>query len=79
MHGTQTKNGTNSASFGKSNAGKKHEFREEIEQCYDSNGYLSWSTAKKKYVILGTSSAKGCLVQCPECKFGHIQVVRSPD
>ena len=52
--------------------------RKEVTQYLDSNGYLSYSTKKKKYVILGTNSPKDGLVICPECKIGQLLVIRSP-
>ena len=52
-------------------------FKKEIAQYYDSNGFLSWSSKEKKYIILGTNSPKKGLVQCPECKVGQLMVIRS--
>lgn len=52
-------------------------FKKEISQYYDSKGFLSWSDAKKKYIILGTNEPKNGLVPCPECKIGEIVVIRS--
>ena len=52
-------------------------FKKEILQYFDSNGFLSWSSKEKKYVILGTNSPKKGLVQCPECKVGQLMVIRS--
>jgi hypothetical protein len=49
----------------------------ELIQYYDKNGFLSWSTRKKKYVILGTNSPKNGLVTCPMCKTGQLMVIRS--
>lgn len=51
--------------------------RDEVDQYYDSNGFLSWSPKKKKYIILGTNSPKNGLVLCPKCKTGKLVVVRS--
>ena len=51
--------------------------RNEINQYYDKNGYLSWSERKKKYVILGTNSPHNGLVECPECHMGKLVVIRS--
>lgn len=51
--------------------------RAEILQYYDASGFLSWSAAAKKFVILGTSEPKGGLVPCPECGLGQLMVVRS--
>ncbi len=52
-------------------------FRKEIIQYFDSNGFLSWSSKEKKYIILGTNSPKNGLVQCPQCKLGELMVIRS--
>ena len=49
----------------------------EIKQYYDASGFLSWSAAAKKFVILGTNEPKGGLVACPECGLGQLMVVRS--
>ena len=49
----------------------------EIKQYYDASGFLSWSAAAKKFVILGTNEPKGGLVDCPECGLGRLMVVRS--
>lgn len=49
----------------------------EIRQYYDASGFLSWSAAAKKFVILGTNEQKGGLVDCPECGLGQLMVVRS--
>lgn len=54
------------------------EFRREIVQYLDSNGYVSWSAKSRKYAILGTNSPKGGLVRCPGCGVGELMVVRSP-
>lgn len=51
--------------------------RNEINQYYDKNGYLSWSLKKRKYVILGTNSPVNGLVQCPQCKMGKLMIIRS--
>ncbi len=51
--------------------------RNEINQYYDKNGYLSWSERKKKYVILGTNLPNNGLVECPECRIGKLMVIRS--
>ncbi len=51
--------------------------RNEINQYYDKNGYLSWSLKKRKYVILGTNSPANGLVQCPQCKMGKLMIIRS--
>ena len=52
-------------------------FRKEIIQYLDVNGFLSWSSKEKKYIILGTNSPKNGLVDCPECKIGQLMVIRS--
>ena len=52
-------------------------FKKEIIQYLDSNGYLSWSSKEKKYIILGTNSPKNGLVQCPQCKIGELMVIKS--
>ena len=52
-------------------------FKREIDQYLDSNGYLSWSSKEKKYMILGTNAPKKGLVQCPTCKLGELMVIRS--
>lgn len=51
--------------------------KNEINQYFDANGYISWSTKKKKYIILGTNSPKNGLVVCPQCKVGQLMVIRS--
>ena len=51
--------------------------KNEINQYFDANGYLSWSSKKKKYIILGTNSPKNGLVQCPKCSLGQLMVIRS--
>jgi len=52
-------------------------FKTEIAQYLDSNGFLSWSAKKKKYVILGTNTPKDGLVECPECKTGQLLIIKS--
>jgi len=52
-------------------------FKKEIAQYFDSNGFLSWSSKEKKYIILGTNTPKKGLVPCPECKIGQLMVIRS--
>ena len=52
-------------------------FKKEIIQYLDTNGYLSWSSRERKYIILGTNSPKNGLVQCPECELGELMVIRS--
>ena len=51
--------------------------KKEIAQCFDANGYLSYSARKKKFTILGTSIAVDGLVECPECGLGQLMVIRS--
>ena len=53
-------------------------FKKEIIQYFDTNGFLSWSSREKKYMILGTNAPKKGLVQCPQCKLGELMVIRSP-
>ena len=57
--------------------GKVAILKNEIKQYFDSNGYLSWSSKKKMYIILGTNSPKNGLVECPECHLGRIMLIRS--
>ena len=52
-------------------------FKKEIIQYLDTNGYLSWSSKDRKYMILGTNSPKNGLVECPECRLGQIMLIRS--
>ena len=52
-------------------------FKKEIIQYLDSNGYLSWSSKERKYIILGTNSPKNGLVSCPQCNLGDLMVIRS--
>jgi len=52
-------------------------FKNEINQYFDSNGYLSYSSKKKKYIILGTNSPKNGLVECPSCHLGQLMIIRS--
>ena len=61
----------------KTTKSKTNVFKKEIIQYLDSNGYLSWSSKEKKYIILGTNSPKNGLVQCPHCKLGELMVIRS--
>jgi len=44
----------------------------ELRQYLDSNGYLSYSAKKKKYIILGTNSPKNGLANCPQCNEDNI-------
>lgn len=67
----------NSRNFVKSTEKKADMFRSEIEQYFDKSGYLSWSSKKKKYIILGTNSPKNGLVDCPQCHVGQLMVIRS--
>ena len=57
--------------------GKVVVFKNEIKQYFDNRGYLSYSSKKKMYIILGTNSPQNGLVQCPECKIGQLMVIRS--
>jgi len=68
---------TSSRNFVKSTEKKANVFRSEIAQYFDKNGYLSWSSKKKKYIILGTNSPKNGLVDCPQCHVGQLMVIRS--
>jgi len=52
-------------------------FKNEINQYFDANGYLSYSVKKKKYIILGTNSPKNGLVECPKCHLGQLMIIRS--
>ena len=52
-------------------------FKNEINQYFDANGYLSYSSKKKKYLILGTNSPKNGLVECPKCHLGQLMIIRS--
>ena len=52
--------------------------KNELTQYLDSNGYLSYSAKKKKYIILGTNSPKNGLAACPQCKIGQLMIIRSP-
>jgi len=56
---------------------KTQVFKNEVIQYFDSNGYLSWSARKKKYIILGTNSPINGLVECPECHIGQLMIIRS--
>ncbi len=57
--------------------GKIDVLKNEIKQYFDKSGYLSWSSKKKMYIILGTNSPKNGLVECPECRLGQLMVIRS--
>ena len=61
----------------KATRGKIIILKNEIQQYYDKKGYLSWSSKKKMYIILGTNSPPNGLVDCPECKIGKLMVIRS--
>ena len=52
--------------------------KNELKQYLDSNGYISYSTKKKKYVILGTNSPKNGIVGCPQCVIGQLMIIKSP-
>ena len=52
--------------------------KNELAQYLDSNGYLSYSAKKKKYIILGTNSPKNAIAECPQCKIGQLMIIRSP-
>ena len=56
---------------------KTNAFRKEIIQYFDVNGFLSWSSKEKKYIILGTTAPKKGLVKCPDCKIGELMIIRS--
>lgn len=51
--------------------------KKEILQYFDANGFLSYSSKEKKYVILGTNTPKKGLVPCPDCHLGQLMVIRS--
>ena len=57
--------------------GKVVVFKNEINQYLDNRGYLSWSSKKKMYIILGTNTPQNGLVKCPECSIGKLMVIRS--
>ena len=57
---------------------KINSLKEELNQYMDPNGYLSWSSKKRTFTILGTNSPKQGLVSCPKCKIGQLMVIRSP-
>ena len=57
---------------------KINSLKEELNQYIDPNGYLSWSSKKRMFTVLGTNSPKQGLVSCPECKIGQLMVIRSP-
>ena len=61
----------------KTTKAKTNVFKKEIVQYLDANGYLSWSSKDKKYMILGTNSPKNGLLQCPQCKLGELMIIRS--
>ena len=44
-------------------------FKLEIDQYYDENGFVSFSARSKKYTILGTNSPKEGICECPECQW----------
>jgi hypothetical protein len=49
----------------------------EIRQYFDKNGYLSWSSSKKMYIVLGSNEPRNGLVTCPRCKMGKLMIIRS--
>ncbi len=51
--------------------------KKEMMQYFDTNGFLSYSSKEKKYVILGTNTPKKGLVSCPGCQIGQLMVIRS--
>ena len=57
--------------------GKIDILKNEIKQYFDKSGYLSWSSKKQMYIILGTNSPQNGLVDCPECRLGKLMVIRS--
>ncbi len=57
---------------------KIRDLKNELKQYLDSDGYLSYSAKKKKYIILGTNSPKSGIVKCPQCKIGQLMIIRSP-
>ena len=71
------KNKTKSRSITTVTKNKIKTLREELYQYMDPNGYLSWSSKKRMFTILGTNSPKQGLVSCPECKIGQLVVIRS--
>ena len=56
---------------------KIQNLKNELTQYLDSNGYISYSAKKKKYIILGTNSPKNGLAECPQCKIGQLMIIRS--
>ncbi len=57
---------------------KINDLKNELTQYSDSNGYLSYSAKKRKYIILGTNSPKDGIVECPQCRIGQLMIIRSP-
>jgi len=57
---------------------KINDLKNELTQYLDSNGYLSYSAKKKKYIILGTNFPKNGISECPQCKIGQLMIIRSP-
>jgi len=53
------------------------DFKTEINQYFDENGFVSFSTKNKKYIILGTNSPKERICECPECHKGVLSVIKS--
>ena len=68
--------------FGKRNIAKStkkivENFKLEIVQYYDEDGFVSFSAKSKKYIILGTNSPKEGICECPECHTGQLSVIKS--
>ena len=74
---TISKKKETSRNFVKPTKSKIGILKNEMKQYFDGNGFLSWSSKKKKYIILGTNSPKNGLVECPECHLGSLMVIRS--
>ena len=72
------KNKKNSRSVITVTKNKINSLKEELDQYIDPNGYLSWSSKKRTFIILGTNSPKQGLVTCPECKIGQLMIIKSP-
>ena len=77
MQVLQTKKIQDSRNIVKPTKFKTNKLKNEIKQYFDKNGYLSWSSRKKMYIILGTNTPKNGLVECPECHLGQLMVIRS--
>ena len=52
-------------------------FKIEIDQYYNENGFVSFSAKSKKYIILGTNSPKEGICECPVCHTGQLSVIKS--